>query len=527
MSKAADLAKTSTKAGFHYLWGLVISTVISSLGTIFIANLLGSDAYGLYGIALTVPNLIIVFRDWGINSAMVRYTAQYRAENRTSEIRSIFVAGIMFELVMGLILSLVSFLISGYLASDVYNRPEIVSLIQIASFSILAGGLTSAATAAFTGTEVTTYNSIMLIFQSAVKTFLIIGLVIAGLGTSGAVIGFTLASAAAGVVGVILIMLLYRKIPKPFSHKLEIREYTKEMLKYSIPLSLLTIVAGFLAQFYVMLLPYFFADNSLIGNYYVALNFVVLISFFSLPITTMLFPAFSKLDIKKDKVALQNVFQFSVKYSTLIVVPVTTLVMCLSGPAVGTLFGSEYVSAPLFLSLLSISYLFTATGNLSISNIINSQGQTNLNLKFTLLTAAIGFPMGYLLIMTFGVFGLIFTTIVAGIPSLILSIIWIKKHYDLSVDWVSSAKILASSAITATLTYMLISFIDYASVIELLIGAVFYVVVLVAVFMLTRTLSVNDLNSLRSMTAGLGPISKILAFILNAIERIMVKLKLD
>ncbi len=170
MSKAAELAKTSTKASFHYLWGLVISTVISSVGTIFIANLLGSDAYGLYAIALAVPNLIMIFRDWGINSAMVRYTAQYRAENRTSEIRSIFISGIVFELALGIILALVSFLISGYLASDIYSRPEIASLIQIASISILAGGLISAATAVFTGTEETTYNSVMLVCQSVIKT---------------------------------------------------------------------------------------------------------------------------------------------------------------------------------------------------------------------------------------------------------------------------------------------------------------------------------------------------------------------
>ncbi len=527
MSKAADLAKTSTKAGFHYLWGLVISTIISSIGTIFIANLLGSDAYGLYAIALTVPNLIMIFRDWGINSAMVRYTAQYRAENRTSEIRSIFISGIVFELALGLILTLISFLISGYLASDIYSRPEIAPLIQIASISILAGGLISAATAAFTGTEETTYNSVMLICQSVIKTFLIIGLVIAGLGTSGAVIGLTTASIVAGLVGFGFILLLYHRIPKPFSHKLEIREYTKEMLKFSLPISLLTIVGGFLAQFYVMLLPIFYADNSIIGNYSVALNFVVLISFFSLPITTMLFPAFSKLDIKKDKEALKNVFQFSVKYSALIVVPVAALVMCLSGPAVATLFGNSYSSAPLFLALLSITYLYTATGNLSTSNIINSQGQTKLNLKFTLLTASIGFPMGYILIMHYGVLGLIFTTITAPVPSLILSLIWVKKHYDLTVDWVSSVKIIASSAITATLTYMLISFISFASVIELLVGAVFYAIVLIATLMLTKTLSMTDLNSLRAMTTGLGPISKIVSFLLNTVEKIMIKLKLN
>src|SRR4030042_5173618 len=115
------MAKISAKGSFHLLWGLVISTVISSVATIFVARLLGSDLYGLYGIVLIAPNLIGVFRDWGINSAMVRYTAQYRSENRESEVRNIIVSGMIFEIFLGIALSAVSFALSGYLAVNLFH----------------------------------------------------------------------------------------------------------------------------------------------------------------------------------------------------------------------------------------------------------------------------------------------------------------------------------------------------------------------------------------------------------------------
>ena len=542
MSKAADLAKTSTKAGFNYLWGLVISTIISSLGTIYIAILLGEAAYGLYGIVLTVPNLLFLFRDWGINNAIVRYTAQYKAENRATEIRSIFITGIIFEIAMGLILTLFSFFMAGYIADNILNRP-IAPLIQIASFSILAGGLVSAAGSIFTGTEKTTYYSIMIICQSVIKTLLIVGLVMAGLGTTGAIVGFTASLIIAGLVGMIFTIILYRQLPQLPTYKLKIKEYFKEMIKYSAPLGILAILSGVLAQFYLMTLSHFHSDNVLIGNYALANTFIILISFFAVPINTLLFPAFSKLDIKKDQLTLKNVFQYSTKYSALIVVPVTTLVMCLSTPAVNTIFPGAYTLTPLFLTLLSISYLFAAIGNLSISNIINSQGQTSLNLKLTILTATIALPMGYFLIMHYNVFGLIFTSAVAPLPSLILSIVWVKKHYNLTIDWISSAKILLSSAITAALTYLLVTFIPlgdltitltistYSIIIPhaaftLTIGAVFYILVLLGVLILTKSLSIHDLNNLRSMTTGIGPITKILHLVLNNMEKIMKKLKL-
>jgi len=61
MTKAAEMAKTTTKSSFHLLWGLVASTVISAVGTIYIANLLTPDEYGLYALAVAAPSLIGVF----------------------------------------------------------------------------------------------------------------------------------------------------------------------------------------------------------------------------------------------------------------------------------------------------------------------------------------------------------------------------------------------------------------------------------------------------------------------------------
>jgi len=554
MSKTADLAKTSTAAGFNYLWGLVISVFISFIGTYYLAEQLGEIAYGLYSTAIIFPNLLMLFRDWGINQAIVRYTAKYRAENRETEIKSIFIVGILFEAIVGFILSIIIFFMAGYLANNFFLAPEVTLLLQIAAFSILAHGIFTAATAIFTGTEKMTYNSIMLICQSTIKTILAVALIKIGLGVTGAITGFTLSFAIAGLLGIAFIISLYRKLPKnSTTYNLNLKKYAKKMLKYATPLAILAILSGILAQFYPLLLTSKYSsvasNQLLIGNYFLAVSFVVLISFLSLPINSMLFPAFSKLDINKDKTTLKNIFQTSIKYSTLLVVPVTAIVMCLSTQAVHTIFPNKYELTPLFLTLMSINYLFSAAGSLSVGNIINSQGQTGINLKLNIITAAIGFPLGTIMIIYHGVYGLIFTSIIAPIPSLILSLIWIKKHYNLTINWSSSIKILISAAITSTLTYILtrhilnpvlsnklndtinifnytISALRAIPAIELAIGTVFFIVIFIGVIILTKTLSIHDLNNLRDMTTDLGPITKIVHLILNTIEKIMKKLKL-
>ena len=349
-----------------------------------------------------------------------------------------------------------------------------------------------------------------------------ITLVVLGFGASGAVLGYTIGMIIAGLIGMTLVWTQYKNLPKLDIVKLEIKAYTKSMLSYGAPLSLSAIISGFQGQYYAFLLPIFYVtDNTAIGNFGIANTFVVLIAFFATPITTMLFPAFSKLSPQKDKETLLSVFQFSIKYASFLVVPVAALIMCLAEPAVSTLFGETYLTAPLFLALLAITYFFTAFGSLSTGNFISSQGKTTFILYLTLIAAVIGFPLGYFLILRLGVLGLIVTTIATGVPSTVIPLYWIRKHYELTVDWRSSAKILLSSTMAAVLTYLLILGLGFSSLIRLIIGAVFFILVFITATLITQTINKSDIENLRSMVIGLGTIGKILNRILNIIEKLM------
>jgi O-antigen/teichoic acid export membrane protein len=431
-------------------------------------------------------------------------------------------SGLLFEIALGIALSLLGFLLSDFLATNVFNRPTITPLIQIASFTILTSALVSTATAAFTGVEKMHLNSIMLVSQSIIKTALIIALVILGLGTYGAVTGFAVSTLLAGIVGVMLMFTIYKSLPHTDESKLHLGSNVKIMLKYGFPLSIGAIIGGFMAQYFNFILYIYVSDNALIGNYAIAQNFVVLITFFATPVTTMLFPTFSKIDHQKDPETLKNVFQTSVKYASLLVVPVAAMIMALAQPAISTLFGNTYTEAPLFLALLAITYLYPILGSLSIGNLINGQGQTTFNLIITVITAAIGFPLGFLLISNYGVLGLIITALTAGIPGTFTSLVFIKKRYSVTVDWKSSAKILLSSAAAAALTYAILTQLNsFTSLTQLTIGVVIFTPTYLAAAILTKTFNKADISNLREMFSALGPLSKLFTTILNLIEKLI------
>jgi O-antigen/teichoic acid export membrane protein len=520
VTKAIKMARVSAKGGFNLFWGLAASTIISSVGVILVARLLSPSEYGLVTIASMAPNLIILFRDWGVNSAMIKYTAQYRSENKTAETKAILAAGLLFELALGVSLSLISFLLSGFVATDIFHRPDIKPLIEIASFTVFGTALVITAQSAFTGYEKMELSSITMICRSAFKTVLAPLLVILGLGAFGAIVGATAAFLAAGLISILLLYItLYSKLRTLNDDKLEIVRAIKTMFKYGLPLSISTIVSGFLLQFYNFLMAIYCTDP-MIGNYSVTLNFAVLITFFSVPIATVLFPAFSKLSSQKEKATLRSVFQYSVKYAALLVVPAAAVVMALSKPIIFTLFGEKYGHAPLFLTMYAVTYLYSAFGSLSIGNLINSQGKTEVTLKLALITGAIGFPLSLLLIPKFGIIGLIVTTLTAGIPSLIISLWWVKKHFTVTIDWTSSAKILLASTLAAATAYIIISQINLPNWIELAIGTTAFLATYTTTAPLIGAINKTDIQNLKEMLKELGPLFQVLNFPLNIIEKL-------
>jgi len=519
VSKARSIAKVSAKGIFNIFWGLIVSSIISAIGVMIVAGILSEGDYGLVAIALTGPNLIGIFRDWGVDWATIKYTAQYRSENKEANVKNVLASVVIFEILLGFSLSIFSFFVSGFMANAL-DRPNIVPLIQIASFTIFAEALMKAAQATFTGYEKMEYHSVTSIVLSTLKTGFMVTLAILGFGTFGAIVGATIAYLIAGVISILLLYVtIYKPLQRQDVNKLEIFATLKTLFRYGLPLSISAIFSGFLMQFYNVLLAIYCTDL-FIGNYQVALNFASIVTFFVMPVLTVLLPAFSKLDSQKERETLGNVFQFSVKYAALLIVPVAFAVMALSQPGVSTIFGEKYSYTPLYLALYVVTFIYTAFGYLSVENIIKSQGKTDVNMKLALITSAIGLALNIVLIPKFGILGLLATNVISGIPSLIIALWWIKKKFNATIDWVSSAKILLASTLATIITYGVISQLNLTSWITLTIGALIFLVTYLIATPLVGAINKADIHTFREMLKGLGPLAPLFTIPLSFIERL-------
>jgi stage V sporulation protein B len=529
LDKATGMAKLSARGGFKLFIGVSVSSIVTAVSLILVLRLLANpDEYGIITTALIFPTLIGLFKDWGTNSAMIKYLAQYRSENKTHSVKNVMVTGLLFELVTGVLLTLLCFLLADFLATSVFQLPEAKVLIEVASLTILADSFLKVSQSTFIGLERLEFHSLTLILNAGIRCFLAPLLVFLGYSVLGAIQGQIVAQLIAGIIGIIIFYVAFFRNPEKTAwSKLDITGTLKTFLRYGLPLSVSVIIAGFLPQFYNTLLTQSFTIanstnyTTALGNFQAAVNFTVIITFFTVPIATVLFPAFSKLKADEEKKTLRVVFQSSVKYGALLTLPVTLMIMVLSEPLVFAVVGTEYTDAPFFLTLYSIIFLYSGLGNLSLGTFLNGQGKTQITMKLALLTLGLGSLLGWILIPQFGVVGLIVANSIAGFPSLFTGLWWIRKHFGATIDLVSSAKIFLASGIAAVVTYLLLSQLNYNYWIELITGGISFLVVYLVIAPLIRAVDKKDVRRLREMLSGLGPFSYVFNIPLKIMEKLL------
>jgi len=131
-----------------------------------------------------------------------------------------------------------------------------------------------------------------------------------------------------------------------------------------------------------------------------------------------------------------------------------------------------------------------------------------------------GVPLGLITISRYGVLGMLITLIFDGVPSIIIGLIFVKKRYNTTINWVASGKIILSSAVAALLSYFVVK-LPLASLIQLIIGVAIFLTSFIVMTVLTRTLSRSDIFNLREMTSSLGPLGKLVNTFLTLIEKLM------
>jgi len=512
------VVEDSARGGFFLISGTTFATVIMAIASILIARLLGPELYGQYTITLVAPQLLYLFTDLGIGQGMIKFTASLRTKGETTRIRKIVKCGLLLRTLAGTIIFIINYTFANFFASYFFQRPDLAPYIRIASLSILFQPIFATAASAFVGLDKTEYNALAMNVQAIAKTVISIVLVFFGFSVAGAVIGYTASYIAAATASILILIYTLRGNGKTENdHK--VLDDLKTLTHYVAPLCISLLLTGFIPIYKNIILAIFAADGE-IGNYKAALNFATLITVLSVPITTALLPAFSKLDSSTGK-TIKTFFKLANKYTAMIVVPITVLIILFSNEIVQTIYGSTYHSASLFLAAYCPVYFLVGMGYLTLASLYNGLGETKTTLEMSLITFLLLITLSPMLTKTCGVLGIIMAFLMANTAGTIYGAYKARRKFQIEFDAGLMIKIYSMSAVSGIPPFLLLQSTLIPRFFNVIIAGLLYLLIYMTLMPLTRIVDTSELQTGTRVMQKIRPLAPLAKPVLGYQQKIL------
>lgn len=410
--------------------GYLISSIMSTIGTIIVIRLISVEEYSLINIAYILPSILIPFGELGLNYASTNFIAKKIKENDMRGVRNVIKINLIVKTIIGLIFTFSVAFFSVFIAKYIYNVNDerIHLLIQISSIAIFSNILYNAFNACFLGAQKVRYVQIGTILLTSLRSILSVSLILLGFTLLGPILGIVLSSLIVVIMYLIFLKISFKK-DKREKGGVKWIEF-KDMVNYGHPLLLFSIIAGIQSQIFILILSIYGFSNE-VSYYNVAIVSAAIVSILTKSLSFTLFPIFSKLswENEKEKDVLVNYFQFSIKYGTFLIIPVTIFVILFSDKILPTIYGEIYKDASIFISIYFLIFLMTSFGLLSIPAFFNGQGQTKIVLYFEIIFLITGVISALILISYIGSIGVTFGFVIGHIFAVLYGNIMIRKKF--------------------------------------------------------------------------------------------------
>jgi len=410
--------------------GNLAATIITSIGNIIIINLISIEDYAFIRISLILPIILILIGELGLNYASIHFIARKKKENDIEAIKNITKILLIIKVSVGLLLMILVLIFSEFISYTIYGiyNQKLVTLTFITSIGIFATIISESLISVLIGIEYMKFVSISIVINKISNITISLILVFVGIQIYGPIIGFVFGPSLISVINVIMV---YKFIFKKEQQRTHFNwNILKEMVRYGYPLSIVSIISGIQVHIFSYILIIFGFIKE-ISYYSVAILSSQLIIIITQSLTQTLFPIFSKEDwhIPEEKIKLKNYFQFSIKLSNFLVLPIIILLIIFSEDIFPMIFGLKYEIASPFISLYFVIFTMISFGSISIPAFFFGQKRTKYIFYIEVIKLTSGIIFSIIIINLIGSIGIMLGIIIGATISVIYSNLLLLRKY--------------------------------------------------------------------------------------------------
>lgn len=483
---------TELKKGtfFSYLQ-LILTNIGGLLVTPYIVRMLGASEYGLYTLIGAFVGYLSIL-DLGLNNAIVRYVAQYRAQNDTKGQQNFLAITLIIYFAIGfllLIFGAVFYFNIDVLFKDSLSPGELIrakQMLVILIFNIaftIPGG---AFTGICNGYEQFSFPRILNIIKYLLRTVSVIGVLKLGSNALGIVIIDTL-------MNLLYILISFFYVIKILKVKIKLYAFDWLFVKEIFGYSFWIFVFGLIYQFQWrtgQIILGVTTNTTTVAIYGLGVVLGVYFMTFGNVLNSLILPkAVTSVFNNSDNLKLTNEFVKVSRLSLILLMYVFGGFLLLGEQFINLWVGDEYKESWIVALLIMIAYIIPISQGYAHA-ILEAKKKMRFKSLASLILTSLGIVIGAYFSSYFGLNGMIYGLFSALICLQILVSFYYHKSLKLNVfSYLKQAlfPFLALLLIVCLVTHYLISFNEIGWIVFLTKGVIYTVV-----FLLTTSFFLNN-----------------------------------
>jgi O-antigen/teichoic acid export membrane protein len=459
--------------------------------TLYLVRALDPTGFGVFALAVAVGSLLLLPSDLGISSSAARFIAERRGDRAV--IAGIVADALTLKVLVSGTLSLALVAAAGPIA-DAYDEPELVWPLRAVALAVFGHSLLLLLQGAFIAQGRIAVNLRIGVSESVVETGTSVLLVALGAGATGAAFGRTAGYLAGALVALLVTVRLLGRAALSLGRLRGGR--ASEIARYAGPLFVVDVafaVSGAIDP----LLVAAFLDTTAVGIFQAPARLVTFLHYIGYSVASAVAPRLARHEREAPRI---DAFRAGLRWLVLIYVPLAVGVGVWADPIGDLLLGAGYEESEDVLLALAPFVLLSGLAPLA-SLTVNFLGAARRRVPVALATVAVNVAVSAALIPTIGVVG-------AAIGSTVAYVVYVVGHLEIcrreiGVPLRPLGVSLARAAVGggAVAGVLLVAGPAHASVAEWLLAPPLALLAYVAVLVVTRELTGDDLRAARRVAS--------------------------
>lgn len=428
---------------FEILKGASINLIFQVFG-IFVSYLFlwmisrnyGAEGMGVFSLAFTLLNIFVLFGKFGLDTATVKLTSEFDSLNKIEGIKDIYLKIIIFLIPINIILTLLMFFLSPFIAKNIFDNESLTIYFQIISFGILPMSLrflnANNLRAIKRTTSYSFLQSISLYLIASILLFISIFFIDKSIEVIMYIVVISL------FIGMIISFIYWFKYSQILKYsRIEVISL-KKIFEISTPMLIASSIMLVISWSDTIMLGIFRSEAE-VGIYNIAYKISAVMLLIFMAISTISAPKLASAYGKKDMKEFEQISYNSTKPIIIFSIPLCLFIVIFNEFLLG-LFGEEFVIGSWALIFLVFGQLIKSIFG-TLDYILQMSNHQKPLMLYALISAILNIVLNYISIPIYGVEGAAVSSLLSILIYQLLLLFKVKKEFGFYL-WINPIKLI-------------------------------------------------------------------------------------